>query len=50
MEMQEEAVKMIYDQDNQPVGLIKQNGVLKFYKLVEVTYKDIDELFNQKSV
>ena len=48
-EIREESGKFLY-QGKEPVALLKQNGTLKIYKLVEVTYKDIEELFNQKQV
>lgn len=47
METNEEAVKMIYKNDER-VGCFVQNGTLKIYKLIEVSYKDIEELFDQK--
>lgn len=49
MELQEESVKIIY-QDKTPIGCMKQNGTLKFYKWIECSYGDIDQLFNKKSV
>lgn len=48
MKMQEKAVKVILDERDAPIGIAYQNGTLKFYKLVEITYEGISELFDQK--
>ena len=47
--MHEESVKVVYENE-EPVGCIKQNGTLKFYKWVECSYGDIDQLFNAAPV
>ena len=44
VEMREEPAKMLYV-DGDLVGMAKQNGTLKMYKIVEVGYGDIDKLF-----
>ena len=49
MEIREESSKFLYENDK-PVAILKQNGTLKVYKLIEVTYGSIDELFNTKPV
>jgi hypothetical protein len=42
--LKEEGVKIIY-RNGEPVACFKQNGTLKMYKLVEVSYADIAEVF-----
>jgi hypothetical protein len=42
--LKEEGVKIIY-RNAEPIACYKQNGTLKMYKLVEVTYADIAEIY-----
>ncbi len=49
MQFKEESAKFLYN-GKELVGLIKSNGALKFYRLTEVTYGDIDQLFDARPV
>jgi len=40
----EESAKFIM-RNGQPIAVYRKNGVLKFYKLIEVSYEDISEIF-----
>jgi hypothetical protein len=44
IELKEEGVKIIY-RNGQPIACYKQNGTLKMYKLVEVGYGDLAEIY-----
>ena len=48
IELKEEGVKIIYRQ-GEPIACFKQNGTLKMYKLVEVGYGDIAEVFEPQA-
>lgn len=45
--LKEEGVKIIY-RNGDPIAAYKQNGTLKLYKMVEVTYADIAEIYDPK--
>jgi hypothetical protein len=47
--LKEEGVKIIYRND-EPIACYKQNGTLKMYKLIEVSYADISEIYEPQSV
>jgi len=46
--MKEEGVKIIY-RNGDPIACYKQNGTLKMYKLVEVSYADISEIYEPET-
>ena len=48
MEMAEIGVKVVF-KDGEPAAMIMQNGSLKFYKLEQMGFADIDEVFDKKS-
>ena len=48
MEMAEIGVKVVY-KDGEPAAVIMQNGTLKFYRVEQMGFADIDELFDKKS-
>jgi hypothetical protein len=48
IELKEEGVKIIY-RNGEPIACYKQNGTLKMYKLVEVSYADISEIYEPKT-
>lgn len=45
VEMREEYAKMLYV-NRELVGMAMKNGTLKMFKITEVTYGEIDKLFN----
>ena len=47
--LKETGAKFIY-RDEEPVGVIVQNGEIKFYSLQEITYGTADELFDIKPI
>jgi hypothetical protein len=48
IQLKEEGVKIIY-RNGQPIACYKQNGTLKMYKLVEVSYADISEIYEPQT-
>jgi len=48
IQLKEEGVKIIY-RNGEPIACYKQNGTLKMYRLVEVTYADIAEIYEPKA-
>jgi hypothetical protein len=46
--LKEEGVKIIY-RNGEPIACYKQNGTLKMYKLVEVSYADISEIYEPQA-
>ena len=49
MATREESVKIVRRGDEPVVCFIQTNSGVKLYKLVEVAYKDIDELFEERA-
>ena len=48
IKLKEEGVKIIY-RNGEPVAVFKQNGTLKMYKLTEVGYGDLSEIYEPQS-
>jgi hypothetical protein len=43
-ELKEEGAKFLY-RNGEPVAAWKQNGTLRFFKLIEIGYADLSEIY-----